>query len=50
MFTKYAWVKLLKDQKSIKVLNAFVEVVNESRRKPKKLWIDQGRDFYNSTM
>ena len=25
------------------VLNAFIEIVNESNRKPNKLWIDQGR-------
>ena len=29
------------------VLNAFIEIVNESDRKPKKLCVDQGREFYN---
>ena len=24
-----------------------MEIVNESNRKPNKLWVDQGRDFYN---
>ena len=24
-----------------------MEIVNESNRKPKKLWVGQGREFYN---
>ena len=34
VFTKYAWVKLLKDKKGKTVLNAFIETVNESNHKP----------------
>ena len=37
VFTKYAWVKPLKDKKGKTVLNAFIEIVNESNRKPNKL-------------
>ena len=48
VFTKYAWVKSLKDKISKTVLNAFIEIVNESNRKPNKLWVDQGRDFKTS--
>ena len=44
--TKYAWVKPLKDKKGKTVLNAFIKIVNESNRKPKKLWVDQDREFY----
>ena len=47
LFTKHAWVKPLKDKKGKTVLNAFMEIVNESNRKPNKLWVDQGREFYN---
>ena len=43
VFTKFAWVKPLKDEKGKTVLNAFTEIVNESNRKPNKLWVDQGR-------
>ena len=50
VFIKYAWVKLLKDKKGKAVLNAFVEIVNESSRKPNKLWVDQEREFYNKLM
>ena len=45
VFTKYAWAQLLKDKKVKTVLNAFTEMVNESNRKPNKLWVDQGREF-----
>ena len=50
VFTKYAWVKPLKVKKGKTVLNAFMEIVNESNRKPNKLWVDQGREFYNKLM
>ena len=40
---KYGWVKPLSDRKGKTVLNAFMEIVNESNRKPNKLWVDQGR-------
>ena len=32
VFTKYAWVKPLKDKKDKTVLNAFIEIVNEFNR------------------
>ena len=37
--------KLLKDNKGKTVVNAFIEIVNESNRQPNKLWVDQGREF-----
>ena len=49
-FIKYAWVKPLKDKKGKTVLNAFIQIVNESNRKPNKLWVDQEREFYNKPM
>ena len=27
-----------------------MEIVNESNCKPKKLWVDQGRELYNKLM
>ena len=46
-FTKYAWVKPLKDKNGKTVFSAFVKIVNESNCKPNKLWVDQGKEFYN---
>ena len=37
----------LKARKSKTVLNAFIEIVNESNCKPNKLWVYQGREFHN---
>ena len=50
VFTKYAWVKTLKDEKGETALNAFIEIVSESNRKPNKLWVDQRREFCNKLM
>ena len=50
VFTKYDWVKPLKDKKGKTVLNAFNKIVNKSDRKPDKLRVDQGRDFYNKVI
>ena len=50
VFTKYAWIKPLKDKKGKKgktVLNAFIEIANKSNLKPSKLWVDQGKEYYN---
>ena len=49
VFTKYAWVKPLKN-KGKTVLNAFMEIVSESNHKPNRLWVDQGREFYDKLM
>ena len=37
----------MKDKKGKTVLNAFIETVIGSNRKPNKLWVDQRREFYN---
>ena len=50
VFTKYAWVKSLKYNKSKTILKAFIKIVNESNRKPNRLWVDQGRGFYRKLM
>ena len=48
VFPKYVWVKSLKDKKVKTVLHGFIEIANESKCKPNKSWVDQGREFYNS--
>ena len=50
VFTKCAWVKSLKDKNGKTVLNAVIEIVNESNHKPNKLYVDQGREFYHRFM
>ena len=43
-------MKPLKDIKGKTVLNAFIEIVNESNRKPLKLYVDQGKELYKKLM
>ena len=37
--------KPLENTKGKTVLNAFIKIVNKSKCKPNKLWVDQGREF-----
>ena len=47
LFSKYAFVVPLKDKKGISIVNAFNKVIKQSNRKPNKIWVDQGGEFYN---
>ena len=38
--SKYAWVSPLKDKKDITITNAFQKILDESNRKPNKIWIE----------
>ena len=42
VFTKYACFQTLKDKKAKIVINGYIGIVNESKHKPNKLWVDQG--------
>ena len=37
----------LKDKKGISIVNAFDKIIKQSNRKPNKIWVDQGGEFYN---
>ena len=47
LFSKYAFVIPLKDKKGISIVNEFNKIIKQSNRKPKKIWVDQGSEFYN---
>ena len=47
LFSKYAWVVPLKDKRGITIVNAFQKIISK-RRKPNKIWVDQGGEFYNN--
>ena len=49
IFSKYAWVILLKDKKGKSIVNAFQKILKESNRKPNKMWVDKGSEFYNNS-
>ena len=48
LFSKYAWVILLKDKKGTSIVNAFQKLISEGR-KPNKIWVDQGSEFYDNS-
>ena len=49
MFSKYAWVIPIKDKKGTSIVNAFKKIISEGQRKPNKIWVDQGSEFYNKS-
>ena len=48
LYSKYAIVIPLKDKKGISIVNAFNKIIKQSNRKPNKIWVDQGGEFYNN--
>ena len=56
LFSKYAWVVPTKDKKGTSIVNAFQKIISEEseaepkrQRKPNKIWVDQGSEFYNNS-
>ena len=58
IFSKYAWVVPLKDEKGISIVKAFQIILKQSSRrakgisaqhiKPNKIWVGKGSEFYNA--
>ena len=54
-FTKYAWAIPLKNKSGLSITNGCKIVLSEhpqggsEPRKPEKLWVDRGSEFYNKT-
>ena len=53
LFSKYAWTILRKDKEGTSIVNAFKKIISEKskaeskgQRKPNKIWVDQGSEFY----
>ena len=49
LFSKYAFVVPLKDKKGISIFNAFQSILNKSKRKPNKIWVDKDSEFYSAS-
>ena len=47
LYSKYAFVIPLKDKKGISIVNAFNKIIKQYNKKPNKIWVDQGGEFYN---
>ena len=48
LLSKYAWVIPIKDKKGTSIVNAFKKIISE-KRKPNKIWVDQGSEFNNKS-
>ena len=46
LFSKYAWVVPIKEKKGVSIVNSFEKIISKER-KPNKIWVDQGSEFYN---
>ena len=49
IFSKYAWVVSLKGKKGVSIVPAFQSILKQSNRKPNKIWVDKGSEFYNAS-
>ena len=49
IFSKYASIVPLKDKKGVSIVDAFQKVLDKSARKPHKIWVDKGSEFYNNS-
>ena len=48
IFSKYVWVVPLKDKKGISIVKAFQSILKQLNKKPNKIWVDKGSEFYNA--
>ena len=49
LFSKCAWVVPLKYKRGISIVNAFQKLTSK-KRKPNKIWVVQGGEFYNNLL
>ena len=48
LFSRYAWVILLKNKKGESIVEGFKKILDDSNRKRNKIWVDHGSEFYNN--
>ena len=41
IYCRYAWVTPLKDKKGLTIVNAFQKILDDSKGKPNKIWVDK---------
>ena len=45
IFSKCASVVPLKDKKGVSIVDGFQKILDDSSRKPNKIWVDKGSEF-----
>ena len=48
LLSRYSWVIPLKNKKGDSIVEGFKKILNNSNRKPNKIWVDNGKEFYNN--
>ena len=48
LFSRYAWVIPLKNKEGESIVEGFQKILDDSNRKPNKIWVDHGSEFYNN--
>ena len=48
IFSKYAWAAPSKNKKRVFIVNAFQKILDDSKRRPNEVWVDQGSEFYSN--
>ena len=43
LFSRHSWVILLKNKKEASIVEGFKSILNKSKRKPNKIWVDHGK-------
>ena len=47
-FSKYTLVVSIKYKKIVSVVNAFQSILDSLKRRPNKVWVDPGTEYYNN--
>ena len=50
IYSKYACIIHIKDEKGIAITNAFQNILDEPNRERNKILVDKGSEFYNRSM
>ena len=48
LFSRQAWVAPLKNKTGESIVEGFESILKNSGRKPNKIWVDHGSEFYNN--
>ena len=47
LLSGYVWAAPLENKKSDSITEGFKKILDQSKRKLNKIWVDQGSEFYN---
>ena len=48
LFSRYSWIVPLKNKKGDSIVEGYKIFLKDSDRKPNKIWVDYGKEFYNN--